>query len=72
MPLGKFVLVLVCVLFAALLTVWVGALLVASAQLPWLGLAVLIPVGLIAYVVVRVITDRLRSSEDDRYDRVPR
>jgi hypothetical protein len=35
---------------------------------PGLGLAVTIPLGLIAFVVWRVIADRLRNREDDHYD----
>jgi len=72
MPLDRFVLMVVLVLAAAGLTVAAAAWLSASAQLPWLGLALLLPAGLAAYVVVRVISDRLRNREDDHYDRIDR
>jgi hypothetical protein len=68
MPLDKFVLMLVIVVAAAGATVWVASLAMASAQMPGLGLAALIPAGLIAFVVWRVISDRIRNAEDDHYD----
>lgn len=69
MPLDRFVLILVIVIAAAGATVWIGTLIAASAQVPagWLSI---IPVALIGYVLWRVISDRLRNSEDDRYDRI--
>lgn len=69
MPLDKFVLILVLVILAAGVTVWLAALLLASFQIPGAGLA-LIPAALVAYVVWRVISDRLRSAEDDHYDNI--
>jgi membrane protein implicated in regulation of membrane protease activity len=72
MPLDRFVLLIVIVLAAAGLTVAAAAWLSASAQLPWLGPAMLLPAGLLAYVLVRVISDRLRNRDDDHYDRIDR
>jgi membrane protein implicated in regulation of membrane protease activity len=69
MPLDKFVLILVIVIAAAGLTVWVGTMVVASFQLPG-GWLVLIPAALVAYVVWRVIAERLRNRDDDHYDRI--
>ncbi|MBV7379192.1 hypothetical protein [Maritimibacter dapengensis] len=69
MPLDKFVLILVAVIAAAGLTVWIGTLVAASLQMP-AGWLVLIPAALIAYVVWRVIADRIGNSEDDHYDRI--
>lgn len=69
MPLDRFVLILVIVIAAAGATVWIGTLIAASVQVPagWLSV---IPVALIGYVLWRVISDRLRNSDDDRYDRI--
>jgi len=67
MPLDKFVLILVAVIAAAGLTVWVGTLVAASVQMP-LGWLMFIPLALIAYVVWRVIADRIGNREDDHYD----
>jgi membrane protein implicated in regulation of membrane protease activity len=69
MPLDKFVLILVIVIGAAGMTVWLGALLLASVQVPagWLGF---IPAVLLAYILWRVIAQRLSNGEDDHYDRI--
>lgn len=70
MPLARFVLIVVLVVVAAALTVWLGALLAAAVNAPLVGLAAAIPAALVGYVLVRVIWDRVRSSDDRRYDRV--
>lgn len=70
MPLDKLVLILVIVVAAAGATVFAGAWLAASGTLPWLGLATALPIALVAYVVVRVIRDRVTNSEDSHYDKV--
>jgi len=67
MPLDTLVLILVLVIAAAGVTVWLGALLLASFQVPGAGLA-LIPAALVGYVGGRVISDRIGSAEDDHYD----
>ncbi len=69
MPLDKFVLLLVLVVAAAAVTVWVGTLVLAAIQVPWAGVA-FIPAALVAYVVWRVVADRLRNREDDHYDQI--
>jgi membrane protein implicated in regulation of membrane protease activity len=69
MPLDRFVLILVLVLAAAGATVWVAAMAGAVPHLPGLGLGVASLAALLAYVIVRVIADRVRSEADDRYDR---
>jgi membrane protein implicated in regulation of membrane protease activity len=69
MPLDKFVLLLVIVVAAAGLTVWVAAMALAAFQVPGAGLA-FIPAALVAYVVWRVIADRLKNAEDDHYDKI--
>ena len=70
MPLDKFVLILVIVVAAAGVTVWLGALVASAIQIPGVGMLVAVPVLLIAYIVWRVIADRLRSREDDHYDNI--
>lgn len=70
MPLDKFVLLLVIVVVAAAITVWVGTLAAASMQVGGLTWLVFIPVSLVAYVVWRVISDRLSNREDDHYDNI--
>jgi len=69
MPLDKFVLILVVVIGAAGLTVWLATLLAAAVQFP-LGWFALVPAMLVAYVAWRVIEDRVKSTEDDHYDRI--
>lgn len=68
MPLDKFVLLLVIVVAAAGITVFVASTALGAMMSPGLGLAVLIPTGLIAFVVWRVIAERIRNREDDHYD----
>ncbi|MFV2052964.1 hypothetical protein [Aliiroseovarius sp. YM-037] len=70
MPLDKFVLLLVCVVAAAAATVWIGALVAASMQVPVIGWIAFIPAALVGYVVWRVIAERLSNAEDDHYDRI--
>ncbi|CUH28622.1 hypothetical protein JSE7799_00817 [Jannaschia seosinensis] len=69
MPLDRLVLILVIVVLAAMATVWLGALVAASASFPF-GLALLLPASLLAYVIWRVVADRIRSRDDDHYDRM--
>ncbi len=70
MPLDKFVLIIVCVIAAAMATVYVAVALVATTQMPSaLGLAVLSLIALCAYVAWRVIAERLSNKDDDHYDR---
>ena len=70
MPLDRFVLIVVVALAAAGVTVFMAALGLSAVQMPGLGLGVAALLALVAYVLVRVISDRMRSAEDDRYDRV--
>ncbi|MGB5558182.1 MAG: hypothetical protein WBN04_09225 [Paracoccaceae bacterium] len=70
MPLDKLVLILVCVIAAAGVTVWIGATAAAALQLPSVGWLVFLPVALVGYVLWRVIAERLKNSEDDHYDQI--
>lgn len=72
MPLDRFVLIVVAVIAAAGVTVYVGLLLSAAVSMPPLLLAIVPVVTLIAYVVARVIRERLNNAEDDHYDRIER
>ena len=69
MPLDRFVLILFVVLVAAGATVWLGAVVAASVAVPF-GAVAAIPALLVVYVVWRVVADRIRSAEDDHYDRM--
>lgn len=70
MPLDRFVLYVV-IGAAAVAALVYGALLVFGAvHVGPLMLIALVPVGLVAYIVWRVIADRLASREDDHYDRI--
>ena len=69
MPLDKLVLIVVCVLGAAAVTVWLGVLIVASLQLPF-GWLALIPALLVGYIVFRVISERVGNAEEDHYDKM--
>ncbi len=66
MPLDKFVLMIVLALLGAGVTVFVAAWAVAAWQLPALGLAVAVPLVMAAYVVWRVVADRM--AEGGKYD----
>lgn len=70
MPLSRLVLILVLVVAAAAVTVWIGALVAAAVQHPLVGISAAVPAALIAYVIARVIWDRLGSAEDRHYDRI--
>ncbi|GIT92475.1 hypothetical protein JANAI62_29330 [Jannaschia pagri] len=69
MPLDRFVLIIVAVIAAAGATIWLAALVSASFAVPfaWIALA---PAALAAWIGWRVIADRVRSQEDDHYDRM--
>lgn len=69
MPLDRLVLIIVIVLTAAGATLWLGAWLAATWITP-LAWGVALPICLIAYILFRVISDRVSSAEDDHYDRM--
>lgn len=70
MPLDRLVLIIVCVLAAAAITVYVGAALLASTQMPpMIGLAILSVIAMAAYIGWRVIAERVGNKDDDHYDR---
>ena len=69
MPLDKFVLVIVCVIAAAGVTVWLAALVAAAFEIPVVATA-LLPLALVGYVLWRVIAERVGNPQEDRYDRI--
>ncbi|WP_108482530.1 hypothetical protein [Oceaniglobus ichthyenteri] len=70
MPLDRLVLILACVVIGAGVTVWLITFFAAAATLPFPAMVLLVPVGLFAWVVWRVIAERLNNREDDHYDRI--
>lgn len=69
MPLERFVLLLIVVIAAAGATIWIGWLLLVSFGVSlWAGVAFAVPTALIAYIIARVIGERLSNKEDDHYD----
>lgn len=70
MPLDKLVLILICVIAAAGLTVWIGAMAAAALQMPGFAWLFVLPAALVGYIVWRVIADRITNSEDDHYDQI--
>ncbi|PYG34426.1 hypothetical protein [Pelagimonas varians] len=69
MKLDRFVLIVVCCLAGAVATFWITTLILAAISIPFAWLA-LIPAAIAAYVVYRVIQDRLNSEDDDHYDKM--
>ena len=70
MPLDKFVLLLVIVIAGAAATAWLVLLAATAMQLPPLGWIAFLPAALVGYILWRVISERLHSSEDTHYDRI--
>ncbi|PWE34434.1 hypothetical protein DDZ14_00680 [Maritimibacter sp. 55A14] len=70
MPVDRLVLILVCVFATAGVTLFLGTLLSGLVRSPALSWLVVIPVALIAYLIFRVISDRLSKRDDDHYDRI--
>lgn len=69
MKLDKLVLIAVCILAASGITLWLAMLLLTAVQVPY-GWLALLPAAFAGYVAYRVIAERLRSAEDDHYDRI--
>ncbi|MEM9144708.1 MAG: hypothetical protein AAGC57_00820 [Pseudomonadota bacterium] len=72
MPLDRIVLYIVAGAAACGVVLYVGLILAGAAQIGPLGLLVLLPLGLVAYIAWRVIVERLGNREDDHYDRIER
>jgi len=69
MPLDRLVLIAGCVIGGFAVTLWLGTLVLAAVSVPYAWLA-LIPAGFAAYVIYRVIAERVQSADDDHYDRM--
>ncbi|WP_380051897.1 hypothetical protein ACFE33_07740 [Falsihalocynthiibacter sp. SS001] len=69
MPLDKLFLILVIVIAAAAATLYLASIFAVSLEIPG-GFLLLIPTALIAYIVVRVIRERVTNKEDDHYDNI--
>jgi ABC-type transport system involved in cytochrome bd biosynthesis fused ATPase/permease subunit len=67
MPLDRLVLITVCVLISAAVTVWLSVILLASFSVPF-GWLALIPASLVGYVVFRVISERVGNKTENHYD----
>ena len=70
MPLDRLILIVVCVCVAFGTTLGLAVFLRASFELPVIGPVLLIPPAFVAYVVWRIIRDRVGNAEDDHYDRI--
>ena len=69
MSLEKLVLILVCVIAAAGLTIWLAALVASSFALPWYGTVAIGSItAMVLYILGRTILERVKSREDDHYD----
>lgn len=69
MPFDRFVLILVCVFTAAVVTVYGGLAIVGSTQLPpYFGVSLLSIIALGAYVCLRVVAQRGDNKDDDCHD----
>lgn len=71
MPLDRLVLIIACVIIAAMGTIYIALALLASVQAsPMLGLGVLSLVALSLYILWRVIAQRVGNKEEDHYDNI--
>ncbi|SLN17023.1 hypothetical protein ROA7450_00506 [Roseovarius albus] len=67
MPIDKLVLIIVVVIAAAGATIWLSLFVAAFFQFTF-GWLILAPVGLVIYVIYRVIAERVGNAEEDHYD----
>ncbi|MBB5516622.1 O-antigen ligase [Rubricella aquisinus] len=70
MKLDTFVLIVVAVAAALMACLYIIGLMIGFAMAGPVMLFVLVPVGIAAYVIARVITERLNEAKDDPYDDV--
>jgi len=69
MKIDKLALILVVVGGAILGTLWLGSMILASLQMPVIW-PLVIMAAVVGYIAWRVLEDRLRSTEDDHYDKI--
>lgn len=72
MPLDRIVLYMVGGVAALLAVAYAIALAVGAAEMGPYGILVLIPAGIVIYVVQRIIRERIGNREDDYYDNIER
>lgn len=71
MPLDRLILILVIIIAAAGATIWLASIVLVSFGVSgWIGLGFAMPTLLVAYIVWKVIADRMNSTEDDHYDNI--
>ena len=70
MPLDRLVLIVICTCVAFGVSLWLALVIRSAFALPVVGPVLFIPAGFVAYVVWRVIRDRVGDTEDDHYDRI--
>lgn len=69
MPIDRLVLIIVVVLGAVGVTFWLGMMILASLNVPFLWINVIIAF-IAGYIAWRVLEDRLSNTEDDYYDKI--
>ncbi|MEM7177624.1 MAG: hypothetical protein AAGD47_09895 [Pseudomonadota bacterium] len=72
MPLDKIVLYMVGGVAALAAVAYAIALLIGAVEMGLYGILVLIPAGIVIYVVQRIIRERIENREDDYYDKIER
>ncbi|MEO0992255.1 MAG: hypothetical protein AAFX62_00460 [Pseudomonadota bacterium] len=72
MALDRIVLYVVVGVAVALAAVYGGLILFGALSLGPVGLLVLIPLFLVAYVIWRIVAERLSNREDDHYEQIER
>ncbi|QDY69191.1 hypothetical protein [Qingshengfaniella alkalisoli] len=68
MPLDRLVLILIVVIAAAGLTVGIGLWVLSAFEFPGIAGLVAVPFMLLAYILWRLVYERLTNNENRRYD----
>ncbi|MEM0922993.1 MAG: hypothetical protein AAGF44_02765 [Pseudomonadota bacterium] len=72
MPLDRLVLYIVAGIAVLVALSYLVAVVIGAVAIGPLGLVVLIPVAVVAYIAIRIIRERVGNAEDDYYDRIER
>jgi len=70
MPLDRIILIAVAIVAAGCAVAMIAATLVGALALWPAGVLIPVPLAFVAYVVWRIIAERLRDPTDRRYDRI--
>jgi len=71
MSIDRIVLIIVCAVALVVGALWLGGMLFVTATIhPLLAVLLLLVAALAGYILIRVITDRTNSAEDDHYDKM--